>query len=111
MNSFSDSDEVFRVEEALASGSGRFSDAPGCRRLTRIIPSISESRDALTNQAIVLIPMRPIARVSPIWAMPTTSVENTSGAMIILIRRRKMSVTSEMYPATFLADSGVGSSA
>ena len=33
---------------------------------------------------------------SPIWAMPMTSVEKTSGAMIILISRRKTSVMTEM---------------
>ena len=52
--------------------------------------------DALTNQPIVFRPMRPSALPSPICAMPTTSVEKTSGAIIILMSRRKMSVTSEM---------------
>src|SRR6266480_2012340 len=53
-------------------------------------------------------PMRPIDAVSPICATPTTSVENTSGAMIILISRRKMSVMSEMYPETVFAVCGSG---
>ena len=48
------------------------------------------------NQVMAFAPMRPTALVSPICATPTTRVENTSGAMIILIRRRKMSVSSEM---------------
>jgi hypothetical protein len=71
------------------------------------MPSSSENSDAVMNHPIVLRPMRLIAFVSPMCAMPTTSVENTSGAMIILMRRRKMSVTSEMYPATVFASSGV----
>jgi hypothetical protein len=47
--------------------------------------------------------MRPTALVSPVLAIPATSVENTSGAMIILISRRKISVTIEKYPAISLA--------
>ena len=47
------------------------------------------------NQPRVLIPTRPMEEASPIWAMPTTRVENTSGAMIIRISRRKMSVMME----------------
>ena len=43
---------------------------------------------ASSNQTIALSPMRPIAFRSPVPAMPTTSVENSSGAMIILIIRR-----------------------
>jgi hypothetical protein len=37
--------------------------------------------------------------MSPILAMPTTSVANTSGAMIILMRRRKMVGSSEAASA------------
>ena len=37
-------------------------------------------------------------------AIPTTSVEKTSGAISILMSRRKMSETSEMYPASSAAD-------
>ena len=60
------------------------------------MPTTSDTSEAPTNQTIALAPMRPTALVSPMCAMPTTRVENTSGAMIILIRRRKMSVNSEM---------------
>ena len=95
-NSFSDSEDVFRLDEVPTSGSGRLSDVPGCKTLTRSIPRSSEKSDAVMNQPMVLMPMRPSDLVSPMWAMPTTRVENTSGAMIILIRRRKTSVTSEM---------------
>src|SRR6185312_10421553 len=41
-----------------------------------------------------LAPMRPIAAAPSMCAMPATRVENTKGAMIILIRRRNRSVTS-----------------
>ena len=37
--------------------------------------------------------MRPIDFESPVPAMPTTSVENSSGAMIILIMRRNASAS------------------
>ena len=60
------------------------------------MPTRSDTSDAPMNQTIALPPMRPTALVSPMCATPTTSVENTSGAMIILMRRRKMSVNSEM---------------
>jgi hypothetical protein len=95
-NSFIDSEATLRLVEASASGIGRLRLSPGLSRLTRIMPTSSETSEAPTNQAIALTPMRPIDLVSPICATPTTRVENTSGAMIILIRRRKMSVNSEM---------------
>ena len=48
------------------------------------------------NQAMVRRPMRPSAPPeAPMCATPATSVENTSGPMIILISRRKTSVASE----------------
>src|SRR6266705_4013996 len=103
-NSFSDIDDVFRFDDVPTSGNGRFSDTPGWRTLTKSMPRSSENSDAVMNQPIVLMPMRPIALVSPMCAMPTTRVENTSGAMIILISRRKTSVNSEMYLATVFAD-------
>ena len=95
-NSFTESDATLRLVAELASGSGRLRLSPGRRMLTRIMPVTSETSEAPTNQSIALPPMRPIALVSPMCATPTTSVENTSGAMIILISRRKMSVMSEI---------------
>ena len=70
--------------------------SPGRRMLTMTRPSSRETREALTNQSIALPPIRPTALVSPICATPTTRVVKTSGAMIILINRRKISVKSEM---------------
>ena len=63
---------------------------PGSNKLTRIRPSVSETSDALTNQSIALPPTRPTAPASAMCPMPTTSVENTSGPMIILISRKKI---------------------
>ncbi len=106
--SFNDSEAAFRLVAAPASGNGRFRCSPGRRMLTMIRPSSSDTSEALTNHSIALPPMRPTALVSPIWATPTTSVVNTSGAMIILIRRRKTSVKREMYPAIVFAVCGSG---
>ena len=39
---------------------------------------------------MVLIPIRPTALKSPSLAMPTTSVQNTSGPTIILIKRKNI---------------------
>ena len=55
-------------------------------------PSASEHSEAATNQPSALAPIRPTVFESPMPARPTTRVAKTSGAMIILIRRRKMSV-------------------
>ncbi len=65
---------------------GKF--APGCSRLTITKPSSRETNEALTNQPMVLAKIRPSLAPLPMWAMPPTRVANTSGAMIILIRRR-----------------------
>ena len=95
-NSFIDKDATLRLVAASASGSGRLRLSPGRSTLTRIMPTNSDTSDAATNHTIALAPMRPTALVSPICATPTTRVENTSGAMIILMRRRKISVNSEI---------------
>src|SRR5436305_952574 len=71
---------------AAGSVPGKF--APGCSRLTMTSPSSRDTNEALTNQPMVFAKMRPSRAPLPIWAMPPTSVANTRGAMIILIRRR-----------------------
>jgi hypothetical protein len=58
-------------------------------------PEQSETSDAVMNQPSALPKTRPTEAASPMCAMPTTSVENTSGAMIILMRRRNTSETIE----------------
>ena len=56
-------------------------------------PMLSDTMEAEINQNMVLAPIRPMAAASSIWAMPATRVAKISGAMIILISRRKPSVT------------------
>ena len=72
---------------------------PGSSQVASISPSVREMTDAKMNQPSALPPIRPTVAISPIFAMPTTSVENTSGAMIILISRRKMVGRSEAISA------------
>src|SRR5215475_1939550 len=96
-----------RPDDWAMSGSvpGKF--APGCSRLTITRPSSSETKEALTNQPMVLAKMRPSLAPDPIWAMPPTSVANTSGAMIILIRRRNSVAIRLMSPASSTRLSGI----
>ena len=91
---------------AAAVASGRCMPEPGCSSCTMTSPSSNDTTEAPMNQTMVLTPMRPTEAASSIWAMPATRVVNTRGAMIILIRRRKMSVTRFRLPAAALACSG-----
>ena len=81
-----------QVQSRTPAGSDEPSQDPGGERPVR----------AAMNQPRVLVPTRPMAAVFSIWAMPTTRVEKTRGAMIILISRRKISVTTERPSATDL---------
>ncbi|KQQ36243.1 hypothetical protein ASF61_08670 [Duganella sp. Leaf126] len=90
---------VFRPVAASAGGSGRPRCVPSCSRFDSSMPSVSDSSEATTNQAMALTPIRLAALPSPRWAMPTVSVENTSSAITILIRRRKTSVMMAMCDA------------
>lgn len=56
-----------------------------------IRPMISEISEAVTNQPSDLPNTRPTDLASPMCAMPTTSVENTSGPISILMSRRNTS--------------------
>ncbi|MNJ52520.1 hypothetical protein D3C77_478600 [compost metagenome] len=78
---------------AAITASGRCMPAPGCRSCTMVRPSSRETIEAPMNQVMVLTPIRPTEAASSMWAMPATRVVKTSGAMIILISRRKTSVT------------------
>lgn len=78
------------------SGSGSPRLWPGCSQLAMIRPSTSENSEAITNQPSALANTRPTEAASPMWAMPTTSVEKTRGPISILIRRRKTSDMIEM---------------
>ncbi len=75
-------------EVESAGGSCRVVMRPGCSSSTSASPRTSEITEATMNSARVCPPMRPMVAMSPIFAMPATRVVNTSGAMIILIRRR-----------------------
>ena len=79
---------------AATSGSSMPRFTPGCRRFTSTKPRPSDTSEAPMNQASDLMPTRPTVPRSPILAMPTARVANTSGPMIILIRRRKVVVTT-----------------
>ena len=63
---------------------------PGSNRFTSTSPRASDTMEALTNHSMAFPPTRPTVPASAMWPIPTTSVENTSGPMIILIRRRKI---------------------
>ena len=91
--------ETGRPVEVPFSGRVPGKLAPGCSRLTMTMPSSSEMKEAQTNQPMVLAKMRPSLAPEPIWAMPPTRVAKTSGAMIILIRRRKSSAIRLMLDA------------
>ena len=105
--SFRFSASVFRWVDWLAAGSAMSRCAPGCARLTKARPSASETSEAQANQPIARRPMRPIVPVLSMLAMPDTRVANTSGAMIILISRRKMSVTIAKFAAIALASAAL----
>ena len=88
--------DVARLADAPMSGSGRPRLWPGWRALASTIPRSSETSEAVMNQPSALAKTRPTEDALPMCAMPTTRVENTSGAISILMSRRKMSETSEM---------------
>ena len=82
---------VFRLVATSFSGSGSPRSRPGWNRFAKNMPSNSDTSDAVMNHSSALAPMRPTAFASPMPVMPATTVANTSGAMIILISRRKTS--------------------
>ncbi|SAL87374.1 hypothetical protein AWB67_07397 [Caballeronia terrestris] len=94
--SFSVNLEVARFADVPMSGSGSPRFSPGRNRLDMKRPRSSETSDAVTNQPSALANTRPTEAASPICAIPTTSVEKTSGPITILMRRRNTSDTSEM---------------
>ncbi len=93
---------------ASVVGIARCRPTPGWIRLTSVAPRISDTTEAPMNQPSALIPTRPIEAESSMWAMPTTRVESTSGAMIMRISRRNTSVTSEKPSAMALVWPGSG---
>ena len=51
---------------------------------------MSETKEAVINQSIALPPTLPIIAVSPIFAIPTTNVVKTNGAIIICTNLMKI---------------------
>ena len=94
---FSDIPLTARPVPTVSVGMLRFRPLPGCSRVTINSPTRMESTDELINHTIALPPTRPIVDVSPSFIMPTVRVLNTSGAITILISRRKISVSSVMF--------------
>src|SRR5699024_11175372 len=90
----------------LVSVGTKLIPVPGSKRFTVIRPSAIEINEAQTNRKNVLVNMRPNVFASPILAMPTTSVEITRGAMIILIIRKNIVVNIEISCEYTLAVSG-----
>ncbi len=103
MKSFRRKGAAARPAAAVSGARVRPRPAPGDSRLTMIRPRLSEIRLAATNQPRVRTNMRPTPALSRIWATPLTRVASTRGAMIILIRRRKTSVTISSPPAIWAA--------
>ena len=91
-------------EAVPASGIASCMALPGSSACTSSRPSVSEMSDAKMNQPSALPPTRPTVAMSPILPMPTTSVEKTSGAMIILMRRRNANGSSSTRAANVAAD-------
>ena len=86
----------------LESGIGKFKLAPGCIKLEKIKPNTRDISEADKNQANALKKTLPMAAASPICAIPTTRVEKTSGAIIILIRVKNTSDRIEKFAAQSL---------
>src|SRR5688572_31957580 len=81
---------------------------PGSNQLAITSPNVSATSVANVNQTMVFNPILPIDFESPAFAIPTNSNENTSGAMIILINRRKISLSNSMLSANGLMFTGSG---
>ena len=88
--------------DPAAGAFGSCTPTPGLTRFTAPKPTNSATVVTTSKYRIALPPMRPMVLTLPVPAMPTTSVANSSGAMIDLIMRRKMVPSS----AHFLRGSG-----
>ena len=79
------------------------SPRPGLNSCTAARPIVMETSVAITNHPRAFAPILAIAAAPSMRATPTTSVENTNGAMIILMRRRKLVVMREKTVAALSA--------
>ena len=80
---------------------------PGLKMFTSSMPSNRLANEAEMNHKMAFPPTRPTVFRSPSLAMPTTSVVNTNGEMIICTRRKKMVLSILMLSAKLLAKTGV----
>ena len=78
---------------AVTGGNSSVIVLPGSKIFTKNNPSSNATIAAVVKYKSVFTPIRPTDLKSPTLATPTTNTENTSGAMIILIRRIKISLS------------------
>ena len=95
--------EVLGSGPAAESAAAADSPRPGLNSCTATRPMVMETSVASTNQPSAFAPILAIAAAPYMRATPTTSVENTNGAMIILMRRKKLEVTREKAAAALSA--------
>ena len=79
---------------------------PGFSMFTKIIPIVKLIREAEINHNMALPPMRPTVFKSPNFAIPTTKVENTRGAIIICTKSKNILVKILMRSAKTAINSG-----
>ena len=83
----------FRAMASMIEAGMTWARTPGCSTVAMVRPMPREMIPATMNQATVRTPTRPAALPPPMWATPAVRVLNTSGAMTILIKVRKVQVT------------------
>ena len=71
--------------------------SPGLKIFTSTSPINKLTSDAVINHNMALPPTRPTVFKSPNFAIPTTKVLNTSGAIIICTKRKKMVVNNLLF--------------
>jgi hypothetical protein len=88
-----------RPATAVVDPIGVASPSPGLNRFTRTRLTTKATAVVIWKYTIAFAPIRPVVFKSPLAPMPTTRVENRSGAMIILIRRRNASASGRIATA------------
>ena len=84
----------------LLSGKSRCITLPGSKIFTITNPRAKDIIVALVKYSNVLSPIRPTLLKSPTFATPITKTARTNGAIIILIKCKKISLNIEKYEAT-----------
>ena len=83
-----------------------FSPTPGLATLTTSSPTASAAVVTISKYSNAFAPMRPTFFMSPVPAMPCTTLAKTSGAIIALIRCRTISRMSTSHWSQVLRASG-----